>query len=81
MLGDGRGGGRAGGEGAGGGLAQRGIPGRQREQAAGQFRDGAAGFAILLQMPCQGCADVGPIRDAVQLRHIFVAQRGNPRFG
>ena len=81
MLGDGGGGGRAGGEGAGGGLAQRGVPGRQREQAAGQFRDGATGFAILLQMPFQGGPEGGPIRDAVQLRHIRVAQRGNPRFG
>jgi hypothetical protein len=34
-----------------------------------------------LQMPFQGCADVGPLRDAVPLRHICFAQRGNPRVG
>src|SRR5262245_26689028 len=59
MLGDGRGGGRAGREGAGGGLAQRGVPGRQMEQAPGQFRDGATGGAILRQMPFQGGPESG----------------------
>jgi len=43
--------------------------------------DGAAGFAILLQMPFQGCPEGGPIRNAMQLRHIRFAQRGNLRFG
>ena len=73
--------GRAGGECAGCGLAQRGVPGSQRDQAAGQFRDGAAGFAILRQMPFQGGPEGGPLRDAVQCRQILCAQRGNLRVG
>jgi hypothetical protein len=36
------------------------------EQAAGQFRDGAAGFAILRQMLFQGGPEGGSIRKAVQ---------------
>ena len=81
MLGDGRGGGCAGGECAGCCFAQRGVPGNEIDQAAGQFRDGAAGFAILRQLPFQRGPEGRPLRDAVQVRHIRVAQRGNPRFG
>src|SRR5437763_32587 len=77
MLGDSRGGGRAGREGAGGGFAQRGVPGSQMEQATSQFRDGATGGAILRQMPFQGGPESGPLRDTVELHHILVAQRGN----